>query len=245
MTPKMSSMVRRYLAFDIETAKETLEDDWVLQRPLGITCAAAMSSDDQTPRLWYGVNKDGTPARQMSRQEVGKLVSFLVSQVTDGYTLVTWNGLGFDLDILAEESGAKSECQKLASEHVDLMFHVFCVKGFPVALDKAAMALRIPGKPAGVSGMLAPQLWKAGRHEEVLDYVAQDARITLQIAELCEKRRRFAWVTRKGAVSSMALPHGWLTVDQARRVPEPDTSWMTSPIARTRFTAWLDRTRRS
>ena len=25
-------------------------------------------------------------------------------QVEDGYTLLTWNGLGFDLDILAEES---------------------------------------------------------------------------------------------------------------------------------------------
>ena len=236
-------MIRRFLAFDIETAKETVGDDgdWYSQRPLGITCAATLSSDAETPQLWHGVNKDGAPARQMSRQEAKGLVQTLVSQVAAGYTLVTWNGLGFDLDILAEESGARSECQALASNHLDLMFHVFCVKGFPVALDRAAMALKIPGKPPGMSGMLAPQLWATGRHQEVLDYVAQDVRITLQVAQLCEERRRFAWVTRKGAVSSMALPNGWLTVDQALRLPEPDTSWMSSPIPRTRFSNWLER----
>jgi hypothetical protein len=240
----MATTIRRFLAFDIETAKETVGDDWdwCSQRPLGITCAAALSSDANTSQLWHGVNKDGTPARQMSRQETKGLVQYLVAQLAAGYTLVTWNGLGFDLDILAEESGARSECQALASNHVDLMFHVLCVKGFPVALDRAAMALKIPGKPTGMSGMLAPQLWATGRHQEVLEYVAQDVRITLQVAELCEERRRFAWVTRKRAVSSMALPNGWLTVDQALRLPEPDTSWMSSPIPRTRFSNWLERT---
>lgn len=235
-------MSRKFLAFDIETAKETVDEDWYSQRPLGITCAATMSSDAETARLWHGVSQDGTPARQMSRLETMRMVDYLVSQVAAGYTLVTWNGLGFDLDILAEESGAEKACQALARDHIDLMFHVFCVKGFPVALDRAAMALGIPGKPAGMSGILAPQLWSTGRHREVLDYVAHDVRITLQIAELCEKRRRFAWITRKGAVSSVDLPHGWLTVDQALRLPEPDTSWMSDPLPRVRFSDWLNRT---
>jgi hypothetical protein len=239
----MVAMARRYLAFDIETANQAAGDDgdWYAQRPLGIACAATLASDTKMPQLWHGVNKDGTPARKMSRREAKEIVRHLVSMVADGYTLVTWNGLGFDLDVLAEESGAEKECQDLARNHVDLMFHVFCVKGFPVALDKAAMALKIPGKPAGMSGMLAPQLWAEGRYQEVLDYVAQDVRITLQIAELCETRRRFAWVTRKGSVSSMDLPNGWLTVDQALRLPEPDTSWMSTAIPRTRFTQWLER----
>ena len=41
----------------------------------------------------------------MSQQEAAGLVEYLAAQVEHGYTIVTWNGLGFDFDILAEESG--------------------------------------------------------------------------------------------------------------------------------------------
>ena len=132
------------------------------------------------------------------------------------------------------------QCKELAIHHVDMMFHVFCDRGFPVALDKAAQALQIPGKPPGMSGMLAPQLWAEGRHQEVIDYVAQDVRIALQVAEACEKMRSFKWITRKGSVSSMDLGRGWLTVSDALKLPQPDTSWMDSPIPRRQFTQWME-----
>jgi predicted PolB exonuclease-like 3'-5' exonuclease len=160
--------------------------------------------------------------------------------VADGYTLLTWNGLGFDLDVLAEEADAHQQCRTLALNHVDMMFHVFCDRGFPVALDKAAHGLGIPGKQAGMSGVLAPQLWAQGRYQEVIDYVSQDVRIALQIAVMCEGRRRFDWITRRGTTSSMELPRGWLSVQDALRLPEPDTSWMNNPIPRKDFIRWLD-----
>jgi len=234
-------MARKYLAFDIETAKEVpgADFDWRSHRPLGIACAAALSSDRTQPILWHGSRADGTPAKKMSRDEARRLVDQLTEMVSDGYTLLTWNGLQFDLDVLAEESDLFEACEALAMYHVDMMFHVFCDRGFPVALEKAAQALGIPGKPAGMSGMLAPQLWAQGRHQEVLDYVAQDVRMTLQVAELCEQRRSFVWVTRKGTPSSMPLSHGWLTVQDALRLPEPDTSWMSNPIPRREFVQWL------
>ena len=31
----------------------------------------------------------------------------------------------------------------------------------------------------------------------------------------------------------------WLTVDEARRLPEPDTSWLNRPIPRSKFTDWF------
>ncbi len=125
--------------------------------------------------------------------------------------------------------------------HVDMMFQVFCDRGFPVALDKAAQALRIPGKPAGMSGVLAPQLWAQGRYQDVLDYVSQDVRMTLQVAQACDKMRSFRWMTRRGSISSMDLRRGWLTVKDALRLPAPDTSWMDDPIPRRRFTQWLEK----
>lgn len=159
--------------------------------------------------------------------------------VAEGYTWLTWNGLGFDLNVLAEEADAREQCQALAIQHVDMMFHVFCDRGFPVAMEKAAQALGIPGKPAGMSGVLAPQLWAQGRYQEVIDYVCQDVRMTLQIALACEKQKRFAWLTRRGTTSSINLAEGWLTVQEARLLPEPDTSWMDRPIPRHEFTAWF------
>ncbi len=234
-------MTRKYLAFDIETATDVPGDDfnWKPYRPLGICCAAALPSDAKQPIIWHGRNSDGNPAKRMSQSEAGTLVQELTDRVADRYILLTWNGLGFDLDILSEESGSRDECKQLALNHVDMMFHVFCDRGFPVALDKAAHALGIPGKPPGMSGILAPQLWRQQLYQDVLNYVSQDVRIALQVAVKCEEQRRFDWTTRGGTTSSMDLRRGWLTVREAMRIPEPDTSWMDNPIPRSDFTQWV------
>jgi hypothetical protein len=111
-----------------------------------------MPADAQTPVVWHGKQADGQPAERMSRAEAKQLVLELIKFVDNGYTLLTWNGLGFDFDILAEESASRDPCRQLALNHVDMMFHVLRSHGFPVALDKAAQAPAIPGKPAGMSG---------------------------------------------------------------------------------------------
>ncbi len=235
-------MKRKYLAFDLETAKDVPGEsfDWRPHRPLGITCAAAHLTDAKEPIIWHGKLPDGSPSPCMSKEEVRKLVEELLSHVENGYTVLTWNGLGFDFDILAEESGYQGECKDLALGHVDMMFHVFCDRGFPVALNNAAKALEIPGKPDGMSGLMAPKLWAEGKYREILDYVVQDVRITQQVAVKCEEQRRFDWITQRGKRSSVKLSHGWLSVTDALRLPEPDTSWMDKPMPRRDFTQWLD-----
>lgn len=239
-------MARHYLAFDIETAKEVPGEDfnWRPDRPLGISCAATLASDSGQPLLWYGKTRDGLTGKQMSQADARGLVQYLSKMEADGFTILTWNGLGFDLDILAEESGAAASCRECALGHVDMMFHVFCSLGYPVALDKAAQGMGLPGKPPGMSGVKAPKLWAQGHFNQVLEYVARDVRTAMQIALTCEQRRRFEWITRKGTKSSMALTNGWLTVREALRLPEPDTSWMFSPLSRQEFMAWLQADRR-
>lgn len=234
-------MAHQYLAFDIETAKDVPGDDfnWRPHRPLGISCAATLASDTGQPLLWYGKTRDELPEKRMSQEDAKGLVQYLLKMAADGFRILTWNGLGFDFDILAEESGAASSCRECALGHVDMMFHVFCSLGYPVALDKAAQGMGLPGKPPGMSGFKAPELWAQGHFKEVLDYVAQDVRTAMQIAQTCEQRRRFEWITRKGTKSSMPLTNGWLTVGEALQLPEPDTSWMSAPLPRREFTAWL------
>jgi hypothetical protein len=234
-------MARRYLAFDIETAKDVpgAEFNWRAHRPLGIACAAALACDASAAVLWHGKTPDGRPAARMSREEAAAMVRELARMIGEGYTLVTWNGLGFDLDVLAEESGLAAECRELAIGHVDMMFHVLCDKGFPVGLERAARGMGLAGKPEGMAGELAPRFWAMGKHNMVLDYVAQDVRIALSLAVTGDQRRRLDWLAQSGRRNSMGLGGGWLTVREAMRLPLPDTSWMANPIPRGQFTGWL------
>jgi hypothetical protein len=230
----------RYLAFDIETARVLPESvtDLMDYRPLGIACAAAALSDREEPVVWHGHDGSG-PSAQMSREEVCSLVEDLAAWAGDGYTLVSWNGLGFDFNVLAEESGQPEECARLALDHLDMMFHVVCRLGYPIALGKAAEGLGLPGKHAGLNGYDAPLLWAQGRCREVLDYNVQDARLSLSIAREVERRRELLWITRRGTTGRMPLERGWCTVRRALEMPLPDTSWMSNPCSREEFTAWL------
>jgi hypothetical protein len=90
-----------------------------------------------------------------------------------------------------------------------------------------------------MKGADAPELWAQGRREEVLGYVAQDVRTTMELATACEASGMFRWVAHSGKVRSLMLSKGWLTVSEAQRLPLPDTSWMDDPWPRTKFTGWI------
>jgi hypothetical protein len=231
---------RRYIAFDIETAKVLPESatDLMDHRPLGVACASAALDGQEEAASWFG-SAAGGPAARMSQSEVRALLRDLAARVDEGYTLVSWNGLSFDFNILAEESGLPEECARLALQHVDMMFQVVCELGHPVALGKAAEGLGLPGKSAGISGYEAPLLWAQGRHREVLEYNVQDARLALEIARRSELCGEFVWITRRGAKGRMPLEQGWLPVQRALELPLPDTAWMSDPPAREHFLSWL------
>jgi len=234
-------MNRKYLAFDLETAKVQPPDEqnWKEDRPLGISCAATLCCDADEPLLWYGLTTMNRPARQMSQDEARKLVKYLSRMVRNSYTIVSWNGVGFDFDILAEESGLLNECKRLALGHVDLMFHVLCQRGFGVSLSSAARAMGLPMKEDEINGAVVPKLWAEGRRRKVLEYVAHDARVTLQVAMVCENSGCFCWTTRAGRRQEMPLRRGWLAVCDAQRLPRPRNAWMHKYWSRAKWTAWM------
>lgn len=231
---------RNYVAFDIETAKVLPESvtDLMDYRPLGIACAAAVVAGREEPIVWHGAN-GGRPAAQMSQAEVRSMIEQFAAWADEGYTLLSWNGLGFDFNVLAEESGLTEECARIALDHVDMMFHVVCELGYPVGLGKAAEGLGLPGKCGGITGCDAPLMWAQGRCAEVVEYNVQDSRLALTIALEADRRGELLWITRRGTTGRMPLGQGWYSVRQALQIPRPDTSWMTDPPTREEFTAWL------
>ncbi len=234
-------MSRKYVAFDLETAKVQRPDDpnWKEDRPLGISCAATLCCDVSEPRLWYGLTKTNRPSRQMCQIEAVKLVKYLSRMVNCGHTIVSWNGAGFDFDILAEESGLPAECRQLALDHVDLMFHVLCQRGFGVSLACATRAMGLPAKEEGINGSIVPKLWAEGRRRIVLEYLAHDVRTTLSLATICEAKGCLCWATRTGKRNEMPLRRGWLTVCEALKLPRPRNAWMHSYWSRAKWTAWM------
>jgi hypothetical protein len=231
-----------YVAFDIETARLAPDDEkGIQQRPLGISCYALAWREPDGVKSEVGFGKDGAGKLQpqMSRAECQALVQQLGDLVAQGFALLTWNGLGFDFDILAEESGMHAACCELARNHVDMMFAFFCLRGYPLGLDTAAKGMGIQGKPAGMDGSQAPLLWSQGKFEMVLNYVTQDVSTTLELVAAVEKRGQLCWTTRAGKSTLVPIPK-WMKVTEALALPLPDVSWMRTPMKRDHFTRWME-----
>jgi len=237
---QFTEMLPRYLAFDLEISKVMPEgsEDFRRFRPLGISCAATLSSDGEL-KLCYGKDAQGKITNQTPVELLNEIVSYLMNHHRNGYKIVTWNGLGFDFDILHEETGGNPDCKFLAHSHFDMMFHLFCEKGYPLSLDKAARGMGLKGKIEGVDGAQVPMMWQSGQFERVLDYLSQDVRTTLDLAAVCESKHHLEWFSNTGKLQRFALPKGWLNVEAALKLPEPDISWMSNPWPRSKFTGWL------
>lgn len=231
---------RKLIAFDIEIARPLPDgvEDWSHYRPLGISCAATQVTGEPA-LVWHGGKSAGEYADRMQPEETQQLVSYLESQVESGGEILTWNGLGFDFDILAEESSMLTECSQLARGHIDMMFHVFCLKGYALGLDKAAKGMGLAGKTPGMTGDMAPRMWQEGLYKEVLAYVQQDVQTLIELWAAGDGLRRLNWVSNRGYPQRLPLPRGWVTVEEALNLPLPDTSWMSNPWPRSKFTGWL------
>lgn len=243
-------MTKKYVGFDIEVARFPAEDsgdDW--DAKLGITCAAAMCSDEDEPKIWWDQNMlTGEAEPEMYQESVQDMAMWLNQKYLNGYKIVTWNGLSFDFRVLAAESGLHRLCQHLAYNHLDLMFQIFCIKGFPVGLKavSTAMSEAMGGihKMDDMDGKEAVNLWP-GQYEKVLEYVGLDARSTLALAQAVDTELAVRWTSKKGTPMRVPIMN-MLTVGECLRLPLPDTDWMKQetgrvPWTRAKFAGWLDR----
>lgn len=227
----------KFIGFDLEITKEIPSgSEWKSIRPLGISCASAVADD--FVQNWYGT-KDNEIQPSMSKEEVQGMLDFLSEKVRDGYSLVTWNGLQFDFDVLAEESGNKDLCQELSANHYDLMFQFFCYKGFPVGLNTVAKALGLQGKTEGMHGDLAPVMWANKEFSKVLEYVEQDSRTTLEVVKAIETKKCIIWVSKAGKTNYCSFPK-ILSVKDCLSIPIPDQSWMSNPMSRDSYYSWWE-----
>jgi hypothetical protein len=181
----------------------------------------------------------------MNTDEADKLVEAMNIMVSFGYKIVTWNGFAFDFPVLQAECSeeVKPDVTRLALGHIDMMWHFFCMKGYRVGLDAVSKGLGFGGKTEGMSGAMAPKMWKQSPLDrlKVLNYVDKDAILTVEIALATEEQGYFEWTARSGKLNIFRFlqEDRWLTVEEAWRLPKPNTSWMDKPIKREEFAWWL------
>jgi hypothetical protein len=247
--------MEKHVTFDIEISREIPGDcdDWKSLRPLGISCAATLT-DDGDLRLWHGAEmEDGRLGERMSLSECRELAKYLGNMFSAGYKIITWNGAGFDFDILAEEvcdRAIADDIRDLTWDHIDIAFQMLCENGFMCGLDAAARGMGVAGKTEGMHGDLAPAMWQRGREEQdgVLEYVAQDARATANVYCAILNEEHLRWITRAGyparnpwrpLLISEYSGTRLMTVREASRLPLPDVGWMDNPWPRSKFIGWL------
>ena len=237
--------MEKILAFDLEIVKDIPEGvNWKDVRPLGISCASVLDNAKPLSYLYFHHDENYNPiSGDMTKQELIDMLERLIAFITDGYKILSWNGLSFDFAVLAEESGMYDECKELALNHIDMMFHFFCIKGYMLGLDTAAHGLGLQGKLPGMSGAKAPILWASPDLEDrlkVLRYVHQDAVSTLEVYEESIKQKGIKWISKSGRANVCWIPDGWKTVKECLELPLPDQSWMDKPIPREHFMEWIN-----
>ena len=84
----------------------------------------------------------------------------------------------------------------------------------------------------------APKQWCAGNHRAVMDYVLGDCHITNQVVRAIAERGETCWVTRIGVLRRERVSK-LKTVEAVLSEPEPDQSWMDSPIPQAKLTQSL------
>jgi hypothetical protein len=231
--------MRQYLSFDIELLDDMLEGENDLSK---LTPSVGAFCTDYENIHYY----EDDP--HMTRGTAQKLVVDMEKKVEEGHTIFTWNGTSFDFQLLGLYSGLVEKCGKLALNAVDGMFLVVAQKGFFLGLDTVLKGANIEGKLHQVtlndgsvlkemSGKSAPLLWRNKEFYAVKKYLKYDVTQPLKLAYHLERTETINWIAKSGRPNTLRTK--MLTVKDAMKLPEPDTSWMKDPKPRMDFVKWI------
>jgi hypothetical protein len=228
----------KLLSFDIELSdvfELKKNEDMEKYAPFHISVAATVVHDGEE-RAWYSEEK-GQPALNLTRERAHELLKYLDEMQQKGFVVCAWNGLGFDLKWIGYQADDMTFAARIALKSYDPMFQFFNQAGFPVGLGKVAKGMGITQEKL-MDGADAPKKWRAGNHQEVMDYCLGDCQMTNLIVRGIQETRQVRWATAKGTISSKPMPR-LKSVEEVIQDPDPDQSWLDNPIPKTKFYKWV------
>jgi len=229
----------KLLSFDIEIS-DVFDlkpgEDIEKYAPFHVAVASTAIHEGEE-RLWCSAGDDGRPLVDMTRDKARELLAYLDQMQASGHMVCAWNGLRFDLQWIGYTAEDMKLAAQVALKSYDPMFQFFNQTGFPVSLEAVGKAMRIQ-QTKSMAAADAPRQWRAGNHQPVMDYVLGDSQLTNQIVTAIQRRREICWITRKGVARTEPM-RKLKTVEAVLRDPEPDQSWMDTPIPRSDFCRWF------
>jgi hypothetical protein len=232
------------LSFDIEILNELPDGDFRDYESI-IPSVGAIGTDKHGSDLQYFYDDP-----YMSKDTARKLVLVMVDYLKRGIPIFGWNVCSFDLRIMAHYSGLYEECAELALNAVDGMLLVTLQKGFFLGLDKALVGAGLDTKQhsvtlkdgsllEGMTGKLAPKLWKDGEFEAVKYYLKYDVLRPLELEEKIAEMGGIRWTSQSGRLNFCKA--NMLPVKDLFLLPEvPMQAWMrTPPKPRKEFVDWM------
>jgi len=249
----------KFASFDLESAVGFPDDVEFTEEhfnQLGITCATVALVDTDEIQEWHDTDQVrfwySDSVEKLSREDCQEIVRDLSQLVDEGYTLVTWNGTGFDFKLLAVESGMYAECADLAYyHHIDMMLIVVFLRGHFLGLNKALDGIGNAGKLHEVrltdgtllvdmKGKLAPELWARGEFDAVLTYLNYDVTEPLAVLQFIYKNKSIQWVTARGSYQSFHVPSMYSVRELYETLPD-NSNWGKFNITKEQFVAWMPR----
>ena len=222
----------KFAAFDIETS---LSHELI--------CGGIMLYSDKdilSEYFWFQNNEN--PAREM--------IDRLSSLREKGYTIVGFNSTFFDWRVLARDSGEYEVSETLALDSVDLMLEFFFRMGYMISLNnilsrysitqKRKKSIGKNGEYVEVGGPNVGQLWEEKEYNVVLDYLSDDIRATLELAEAIHADDKILYRTSSGKEKELHLNGGLRKAIELWKIPEPDTSWIKNGVKRDHFFSWIN-----
>ena len=228
----------KLLSFDIEIS-DVFElgkhEDIEKYAPFHISVAATAVHDGEE-RVWYS-EEEGQPALNLTQERAHDLLEYLDQMQQKGFVVCAWNGLSFDLKWIGHQADNMALAARIALKSYDPMFQFFNQAGFPVGLAKVAEAMSISQEKL-MDGADAPKEWRAGNCQKVMEYCLGDCQMTNLIILAIQKIRQVRWVTGRGYISSKPMPR-LKSVEEVIQDPEPDQSWMDTPMPKVKFYKWV------
>lgn len=229
----------KLLSFDIEIS-DVFElgnnEDMEKYAPFHISVAATAIYNGEE-RVWYSEHEEGLPALNLTQERAHQLLEYLDEMQQMEFMVCAWNGLGFDLKWIGHQADDMALAARIALKSYDPMFQFFNQTGFPVSLAKVAQSMGISQEKL-MDGADAPKEWRAGNCQKVMDYCLGDCQMTNLNILAIQKAREVRWMTVKGQISSRPMPR-LKTVEEVIQDPEPDQSWMDTPIPKLKFYQWV------
>lgn len=185
-----------FVYFDVETERLSSEvGGWKNIEQLGLAVAVTMSSKDGEFRVYRA-------------HEAASLVDEL--RACD--CVVGFNSRGFDFRVI--QPYADISLRDLPN--LDLMLDLKTGAGFRPSLDNLCAATFNEGKSS--SGTQAVEWWRAGRHQEVIEYCKQDVLLTRRLHEWGASHGTVKLLDKRGRVQTIPVP--W-NLDALPALPPP------------------------